>query len=148
MTSIAICAVAEVRQLTARAGTYGLVLSSLSRATAAIGRRQQFQIEPGYYIYVGSARGPGGLRARLTRHCRAHKPNHWHIDYLAPYTNPVSVWYRVGPDHVEHQWAATIAAMDGMTGLPGFGCSDCRCDSHLFHSANHPRVECFQPPIL
>ena len=36
----------------------------------------------GQYAYVGSAHGPGGLRARVGRHLRAEKPLHWHIDYL------------------------------------------------------------------
>ena len=148
MSSIAICTATDVGDLTAQPGTYGLVLSSSNRATVAIGRRRRLQIEPGYYVYVGSARGPGGLRARLTRHCREQKATHWHVDYLAPHTDPVSVWYRVGPEHAEHQWAAAFGEMDAMTMQPGFGCSDCRCDSHLFHSATLPVVDCFRSAIL
>ena len=148
MRDIGVCSATHVGQLTAQPGTYALILRSRSRATAGIGRRLQLKIEPGYYVYVGSARGPGGLRARLTRHCRAEKRHHWHIDYLSPYANPVSVWYRAGEGQAEHGWAATLSEMGGLTVLAGFGCSDCRCRSHLFHSATLPAVECFSPPVL
>jgi len=56
---------------------------------------------PGYYIYIGSAFGPGGVRARMLRHLRADKPKHWHIDYLREFcyshllhtfTKPDNVW--------------------------------------------------------
>ncbi|WP_429615053.1 DUF123 domain-containing protein, partial [Sphingobium olei] len=37
---------------------------------------------PGWYVYAGSAYGPGGLRARIRRHLRRGKLLHWHIDHL------------------------------------------------------------------
>jgi len=75
----------------AQPGTYVLVLR-LSRATTLrVGRLGEFDFPCGLYLYVDSAQGTGGLRARLTRHWRAHKPLHWHVDYLREVAVPVGV---------------------------------------------------------
>jgi Uri superfamily endonuclease len=86
-------------------GTYALVLRSLKSTSTQIGRRGGLRIVPGYYIYVGSAFGPGGVQARITRHCRKTKSKHWHIDYLREHVNPVFAWYSNEPIHLEHRWA-------------------------------------------
>lgn len=39
-------------------------------------------LPPGSYVYAGSARGAGGIAARLGRHFRRDKTVHWHIDEL------------------------------------------------------------------
>jgi Uri superfamily endonuclease len=57
-------------------GTYALILQYDSKASTQIGRWRQIDLEPGYYIYIGSAFGPGGVRARVSRHCRGDKPKH------------------------------------------------------------------------
>ena len=57
-------------------GSYVLVLH-ISRV-AQLGAHGS---KAGFYCYADSARGPGGLRARLSRHLRQHKKPHWHIDY-------------------------------------------------------------------
>ena len=46
-------------------GSYAVILRNRKQATIDVGRRIQLAIEPGYYLYVGSAFGPGGLRARV-----------------------------------------------------------------------------------
>ena len=56
-------------------GTYALVLRSDVSAATEIGRWGRLTIRPGYYVYVGSALGPGGVRARVSRHCRETKKN-------------------------------------------------------------------------
>lgn len=38
--------------------------------------------EAGWYVYSGSAKGPGGLRSRLRHHFRKTKKSHWHVDQL------------------------------------------------------------------
>jgi hypothetical protein len=45
-------------------GTYALVLSLDSATTLRVGRRGAYRIEPGFYVYVGTAFGPGGVKAR------------------------------------------------------------------------------------
>jgi len=87
----------------------------------------------GYYLYVGSALGPGGLAARLARHWQTAKKPHWHIDYLREVCLLVCAWARVGQTPRECDWALAVADMSGAT-IPAqrFGASDCSCQSHLF----------------
>ena len=120
------------------AGTYVLVLRSRSSRQVQIGKWGILDIRPGYYLYVGSAFGPGGLLARVSRHCRREKPRRWHVDYLREFLMPESVWYSYGPNRYEHEWAAALAMMEGMSPVRGFGCSDCRCGAHLFFSSEKP----------
>jgi hypothetical protein len=40
-------------------GTYALILKSESNTCVQIGRWREIKLKPGYYIYVGSAFGPG-----------------------------------------------------------------------------------------
>ena len=119
-------------------GTYVLILRNELTATVEVGRWGQLEIVPGYFTYVGSALGPGGLLARVSRHCRPGKKMHWHIDYLRKHAAPVAVWYSHAADRLEHRWAACVAEMPGMIAVKGFGASDCRCDSHLFFAAAKP----------
>ncbi|WP_299436240.1 DUF123 domain-containing protein [uncultured Rhodospira sp.] len=89
-------------------------------------------LTPGWYVYAGSARGPGGLRARLRRHMRPDKARHWHIDWLT--TAPdVSAWALVRPAATECALIAeAMAHLPVSVPVPGFGSSDCRrCVSHL-----------------
>jgi Uri superfamily endonuclease len=96
---------------------------------------------PGYYVYVGSALGPGGVRARVLRHCRTNKSEHWHIDYLP--MSPVAAWYRHTTECLEHRWAELFSSVMGLSSIPGFGCSDCRCESHLFVAHREPDFAAF-----
>ena len=113
-------------------GTYALLLRSDRRAKVRIGRWGRLDIGPGHYIYVGSALGPGGVRARVSRHCRGVKSRHWHIDYLRAFAKPVAVCCSYDPARLEHRWAKILETMADMAPILGFGCSDCRCTSHLF----------------
>ena len=119
-------------------GTYALILRSHSKAKAQIGRWRQLDLKPGYYIYVGSALGPGGVQARVSRHCRLLKPNRWHIDYLREFVSPLGAWYSHDTKHLEHRWAQVLHHMKNMSSIEGFGCSDCKCYSHLFQSPTTP----------
>jgi len=119
-------------------GTYALILRSFSNAKTAIGRWGRLEIVPGFYIYVGSAFGPGGVRARVLRHCRLTKNHHWHIDYLRDFLCPVEAWFSHDSMRLEHQWAQVLGDMSGVSSFRGFGCSDCKCFSHLFYTSNSP----------
>jgi len=103
-----------------------------------VGRWGELVVAPGYYVYVGSAFGPGGLRARVSRHYRRNERRHWHIDYLRPFLTPVDTWYSHHAEPLEHRWAQVFAALDGVASVRGFGCSDCRCRSHLFATLTPP----------
>lgn len=124
-------------------GTYVLILQSDISTRVKIGRRGSLNVVPGYYLYIGSAFGPGGVRARVSRHFRAEKSMHWHIDYLREVLTPVGAWCSYDPERLEHRWAHALSGMRGMSPVPGFGCTDCRCASHLFHGARAPDIKLF-----
>lgn len=125
-------------------GTYVLLLHSLVTERVGIGRWGQLQVEPGWYLYVGSAFGPGGLRARVRRHCRSIKKRHWHVDYLREVTSLVDFWYAHGPRRLEHDWAEALGMLEDAQAVTGFGCSDCRCISHLAYLPRRPGIDAFR----
>lgn len=124
--------------LHSKPGTYALILKSDSTARIQIGRWGQLDLQPGYYIYVGSAFGSGGVRARVSRHWRADKQMHWHIDYLRKYVTPVEVWVSYAEKKLEHEWAGILLEVSETTHIKYFGCSDCTCQSHLFFTTKMP----------
>ncbi|MFQ6101407.1 MAG: DUF123 domain-containing protein [Anaerolineae bacterium] len=112
--------------------------------TVGVGRLGRFQFPAGWYAYAGSARGPGGLAARISRHLRSSKLLHWHIDYLRAYAHPVAAWYAVGTQKRECAWAQALSGLPGASiSMPRFGASDCRCPTHLVYFATPPDVEAF-----
>ncbi|MES9830183.1 MAG: GIY-YIG nuclease family protein [Candidatus Thiodiazotropha sp.] len=124
-------------------GTYGLVLQTDTSTVVQIGRWDVIDIKPGFYIYIGSAFGPGGVLARVSRHCREVKPKHWHIDHLREVAALESVWYSHGRTRLEHRWAKALTTWGNTEPVHGFGCSDCGCDSHLFYCKKHPSLAGF-----
>ena len=115
-------------------GTYALILESHIRQNIQIGRWREIEIQPGYTIYIGSAFGPGRVRARVARHFRTAKSNHWHIDYLRSCLKPVGAWVSHSSVRLECQWASRLAGQGNFSPVAGFGCSDCSCHTHLFHA--------------
>lgn len=124
-------------------GTYALIFRSQSTQEIQVGRWGLLSVAPGYYVYVGSAFGPGGVKARVVRHCNETKSKHWHVDYLREAVNPVGAWYCYCPKQLEHQWAKTLYEMENISAIKGFGCSDCKCYSHLFAIASEPKLAQF-----
>ncbi|MGE4527232.1 MAG: DUF123 domain-containing protein [Rhodospirillaceae bacterium] len=87
-------------------------------------------LPPGRYLYCGSAKGPGGLKARLARHMRKGKAVRWHVDRITEAGRVLGVWAFPGGD--ECALAQRLAGMGFPVPIPGFGSSDCRvCESHL-----------------
>jgi Uri superfamily endonuclease len=124
-------------------GTYALIMRAQSQVCVQVGKWGALNVTPGCYIYVGSAFGPGGVAARVGRHCRETASRYgkrlrWHIDYLRHVTRPEEVWCAYGGRELEHQWAQAFSRLDEIASVSGFGCSDCRCDSHLFFSLRKP----------
>ena len=125
----------------ARPGTYALILASASERWIEIGKLGKCLIRPGYYVYAGSAFGPGGLKARIAHHARISQRPHWHIDYLRMVLPLDEVWYSYDSERHEHRWTDAFSRLRGAT-LPiaGFGASDCSCNSHLLLFTNKPPV--------
>jgi Uri superfamily endonuclease len=119
-------------------GTYALLLRCAACRRVSIGSLGVLQLRPGWYIYVGSAFGTGGLRARISHHQRVARRPHWHVDYLRRRARLVAVWYVCG-ERCEHEWAQYLGAMpDAAVPMAGFGSSDCGCRTHLFRFENRP----------
>ena len=123
-------------------GTYALLLLLERKEEIAVGKLGTFTFPAGYYLYVGSALGPGGLEARLARHRRRNKKLRWHIDYLLEHAQLVEVWSVTSPARLECLWARAAQELPGSEILvPGFGSSECRCSSHLIYLARKPTCE-------
>ena len=120
-------------------GTYALVMRCFADQWVEIGKLGRFKTRPGYYVYIGSAFGPGGLRARIAHHLKISERPRWHIDYLRPSVDPTEIWFTHDSRHREHQWARMLASNTaGTIPLSGFGASDCRCESHLYLFSSRP----------
>ena len=119
-------------------GTYCIILKT-GGCTVSVGSLKSIVFEAGYYIYVGSALGPGGLK-RMYRHQKLarekDKKPRWHIDYLLIHQDFefVDVVYTCSEKHIE------CGIADNLQGnyVSKFGCSDCSCKSHLFHRLTCP----------
>jgi Uri superfamily endonuclease len=105
----------------------------------------------GLYVYVGSAHGPGGLRARVGRHLREAKPRHWHIDYLTAALPVAHVVASETTASLECVWVKRLSALAGASvPIPGFGSSDCRnhCPAHLIRLPNSLAVTAIEAILL
>lgn len=124
-------------------GTYVLILRVLADCTVLVGKLGRRRFQAGYYAYVGSALG--GLRQRLSRHLRADKCLHWHIDYLLGQAEIEEIWIHRGDQRLECEWAQLLHRMtDLRPAMPRFGASDCRCPTHLYYAAQRPACDRFR----
>ncbi|MEI7643765.1 MAG: GIY-YIG nuclease family protein [Chloroflexales bacterium] len=132
-------------------GSYILILQ-LDHAVdnLQVGRLGSFRFPTGYYLYVGSAFGSGGLAARLRHHVRSAQARpHWHIDYLRAHAQLCEAWTLSGPLHMECRWCAIFAAEPGVS-IPaaGFGSRDTGCPAHLFYTPHPPRASLLSRVVL
>lgn len=119
--------------LPVESGTYALVLRLAAPTTLRVMGRP-FDLLPGRYVYVGSARGPGGVRARLGRHVSGGSSPHWHVDVLRAVSDVESWAYSLDAAVTECRLAQALAALPcASIPIPRFGARDCRahCPAHL-----------------
>ena len=120
-------------------GAYVLLLSLNSKHLLIISSKR-FELEAGAYAYVGSARGPGGVEARVHRHFSIFKGEprkaHWHIDHLLPLSSYLIAIAFEGDRASECSVAASLKT-SGFAAVKGFGSTDCRmgCGGHLLKFA-------------
>ena len=132
-------------------GTYVLIVSVCQMKGLEIGSLGKFDIVPGFYSYVGSAFGSGGLRARIGHHLESTAAPHWHIDYLLQLATPVEVWFSTQHRKLERHWADLLAELPGFrVPIPRFGASDYHRSrtSHLFYSKRRPSFRLFQDSVI
>lgn len=120
-------------------GVYILILKLEMTGSYAIGKLGSQDFPAGFYCYVGSALN--NLEARIERHLRQEKKLHWHIDYLLQHARITDIVYAEIPKNkkpsgkpltTECRLARHLAK--SLAEIKGFGCSDCRCSSHLFYT--------------
>jgi Uri superfamily endonuclease len=111
--------------------TYLLITQQGAGQIYRVGALGEVYLEPGWYLYVGSARRH--LAARLRRHLRVEKKRRWHIDYLltGDALTIREIW--VGEPGAECRLAMNLLSLPEITiPKPRLGASDCRCPAHFF----------------
>ena len=125
-------------------GTYTLLLRLQAPTELQVGRLGRIHFESPFYLYFGSAFGPSGLGARIKHHLQPVRRAHWHIDYLRQVAEVLGAWYTYDAARLECTWAIAASALRGVSPIPRFGSSDCRCHSHLLAVNRLPSLSAFR----
>ncbi|MDM7274744.1 MAG: GIY-YIG nuclease family protein [Thermoprotei archaeon] len=116
-------------------GVYVLLLRLETPLKTSIGFLGPVELPCGIYAYVGSARGPGGLRARVSRHLGKVKSLKWHIDYVtsSPQARIEALVYAETLEDLEAPISMKLGnSLCFKYSLKGFGSTDKRSETHLF----------------
>ena len=120
-------------------GCYCLVINLDNTSEIKIGKLGKVNFKKGYYVYVGSAMN--SLTARIRRHLSEEKKLRWHIDYLLKESEITDVIYSVSDEKVECELSQCLSQK--AASVKDFGCSDCKCESHLYYFKNrNEAIEC------
>lgn len=97
-----------------------------------MGKLGTVELPAGILAYVGSARGPGGLRTRIKRHFSKDKILRWHIDYLTEELEVLCALAFSESEGDEYHLSQILKDV-GRPLIRGFGCSDRKEDyTHLY----------------
>jgi len=118
-------------------GSYILIIKLPRTQTVTTGSLLDVNFSRGYYAYVGSALG--GVKSRLNHHLKRNKKLHWHIDYLLQKASITDIIVGETTDRAECAIAKALSSQ--FDSIPGFGCSDCHCTSHLFFATNKRQMK-------
>lgn len=110
-------------------GTYILVMK-IPRSDIEIGSLGMLHFSEGIYCYPGSAMN--GLDQRIGRHMLTEKKMRWHIDRLTSISTEITAYCTTDAELSECRLAKLICECGGVPAVKGFGCSDCKCNTHLF----------------
>jgi sugar fermentation stimulation protein A len=116
-------------------GSYLMIYHLPRKKLIEIGGLGKVSFNPGYYVYVGSAMN--GLSKRVERYRRIRKKVHWHIDYFSGVAEFHAALPVRSEDDLECALASAMSSLSEWS-VPGFGCSDCSCLSHLFGFSSDP----------
>jgi len=110
--------------------TYTLLIKLSSEETVEVGSLGYIKFNKGFYSYTGSAFGPGGIK-RIFNHIKISEGQktrkRWHIDYLSSNSSSEIKEIFLTSEKEECRIAERIDAEP----IQSFGCSDCKCGSHL-----------------
>jgi len=127
-----------------RTGTYILLLHLPADVILTFPRLGKFTLPAGFYAYVGSAFGPGGLPAAFKHHLTPSASPRTPIEQLQQVAALEEIWFAAGEENRQHVWADLLLAVPGgMNLIDGFGADDCDCDSHLVYFDVRPDMEDF-----
>ena len=123
-------------------GTYILAINIPEKRNINIGALGTIPFKKGFYFYIGSAMGATGsstLLNRVKRHLKPpiNKKIHWHIDYLLndKYSRIIRIF--LIPSMLKLECIIAEELSDLSEGIiKDFGCSDCKCLSHLLYFKN------------
>lgn len=118
-----------------RPGAYVLFLRFDNDTEIMVGALGNVSVKTGEYCYIGSARN--GLDQRIRRHLSREKKIHWHIDHLTVVADGIEAFETTELKECEIRRIAEDSGMVPV--IKGFGCSDCRCDTHLLRSDERSR---------
>ncbi|MFC1976443.1 DUF123 domain-containing protein [Chloroflexota bacterium] len=125
-------------------GNYVLLLHLPTDEKLTIGKLGTFNFPAGWYTYVGSAFGSGGLVGRLKHHLEPVERPHWHIDYFRQAARLQEIWLSPSTERREQAWVDLMMAVPGATiVVEGFGASDSDRESHLIYFDVRPSLEDF-----
>lgn len=121
-------------------GIYCLLLELKKNFSVKIGKLGLIDFEKGNYVYVGSAQN--GIEKRIKRHLERRKKLFWYIDYLTAnfYVKIKKVLVKEAGKEEECLTSKKIVGK----AILNFGCSDCKCKSHLFKIDKGLQISDFQ----
>jgi Uri superfamily endonuclease len=120
-----------------KTGTYVLLLELPVPQQIYIGSVGLISFPAGFYTYTGSARS--GLKTRIARHLRHDKKMRWHIDFLLTQASIREIFYWENTVKIECVIARALG--NEFKPIPHFGCTDCRCPSHLHYSRSENKLK-------
>ena len=112
-------------------GSYVLLMKLPRTQSIQFGKHHCNIFKHGWYAYIGSAMN--GLPSRIDRHFSNIKTIYWHIDYFLQHAHITTAYYLESNSRAECDIASKFAKSSDM--IMDFGCSDCHCQSHLFHGS-------------
>jgi Uri superfamily endonuclease len=110
-------------------GSYLLLIQLKENKKIKVGKLSKLFFKKGFYIYIGSAMN--NLEKRISRHLRKNKKFHWHIDYLLQNAEILEVYLK--ENTIKEECKIANIFEEKLEKIHGFGCSDCKCTSHLFY---------------
>ena len=110
-------------------GSYVLVIYLEKNSKIKVGKKTTINFLQDHYAYIGSALN--GLEQRIERHLRDNKKFFWNIDYFLKYAKITNIFYKENSKKEECDIAEYFNKR--LKNVQKFGCSDCKCKSHLFY---------------
>ncbi|WP_297067674.1 DUF123 domain-containing protein [Thermococcus sp.] len=114
-------------------GSYFLVIR-LEANSEIRTKSRLFQLQEGYYVYVGSAMN--SLEKRVGRHFRREKKLHWHIDYLLRKARLLRAYLIPNDEKLEEKLSLNVSKYGEP--VKGFGAGDVGVDTNLYRFGEEP----------